>query len=73
MSKTVTGADMNKYIINTDSIMPFTPKLREKPKQGLVRTHDMSHDFESFALLFIQKQDGQSRMRQGWQLPFSFF
>jgi len=65
------GADMNKSNIDTKNIITLSPKLGEKSKQGLVLTRDLTQDFESFALMFIQKQNGQGRKGQGWQLPLS--
>lgn len=62
---------MNKSNIDTKSITPFSSNFSEKSKQGLVLTRDLTQDFESFALMFIQKQNGQGRMGQGWQLPLS--
>ena len=67
---------MNKYSIDVKDIIPIPPEFMEEAKKGLVPTHDLTQDFESFALMFIQKQDGQvrkgQRIGQGWQLPLSF-
>ncbi len=59
---------MNKYSIDTKSNIPIPSAFRKEFKQGPMLTHDLTKDFESFALLFIQNQDRQGRMGQGRQL-----